>query len=72
MLYLHDPLNSLPYPVHRRELSYFGVKVAMIEPGYFVTNMTQGEGSGILPGIVESGQPRVKELYGENFPADRE
>uniref|UniRef100_A0A3Q1MPA9 Retinol dehydrogenase 16-like n=1 Tax=Bos taurus TaxID=9913 RepID=A0A3Q1MPA9_BOVIN len=28
----------------RRELSYFGVKVAMIEPGYFVTNMTQDEG----------------------------
>uniref|UniRef100_A0ABI0P3B4 Uncharacterized protein n=1 Tax=Bos taurus TaxID=9913 RepID=A0ABI0P3B4_BOVIN len=27
----------------RRELSYFGVKVAMIEPGYFVTNMTQDE-----------------------------
>ncbi|KAI4586618.1 hypothetical protein MJG53_004405 [Ovis ammon polii x Ovis aries] len=54
----------------RRELSYFGVKVAMIEPGYFVTNMTQGEGSGYFQALWNQASPEVKELYGENFPAD--
>ncbi|KAJ1061551.1 hypothetical protein K5549_002586 [Capra hircus] len=54
----------------RRELSYFGVKVAMIEPGYFVTNMTQGEGSGYFQALWNQAIPEVKELYGENFPAD--
>uniref|UniRef100_A0A452G554 Retinol dehydrogenase 16 n=1 Tax=Capra hircus TaxID=9925 RepID=A0A452G554_CAPHI len=54
----------------RRELSYFGVKVAMIEPGYFVTNMTQGEGSGYFQALWNQAIPEVKELYGENFPSD--
>ncbi|KAI4546365.1 hypothetical protein MG293_002920 [Ovis ammon polii] len=54
----------------RRELSYFGVKVAMIEPGYFVTNMTQGEGSGYFQALWNQASPEVKELYGENVPAD--
>ncbi|XP_040088930.1 retinol dehydrogenase 16-like isoform X2 [Oryx dammah] len=54
----------------RRELSYFGVKVAMIEPGYFVTNMTRAEGSGYLQALWNQASPEVKELYGENFLAD--
>ncbi|XP_061272756.1 retinol dehydrogenase 16-like [Bos javanicus] len=55
----------------RRELSYFGVKVAMIEPGYFVTNMTQDEGFiGYLQALWNWASPELKELYGENFPAD--
>ena len=44
----------------------------MIEPGYFVTNMTQGEGSGYFQALWNQAIPEVKELYGENFPADCE
>uniref|UniRef100_A0A8C6DXG2 Retinol dehydrogenase 16 n=1 Tax=Moschus moschiferus TaxID=68415 RepID=A0A8C6DXG2_MOSMO len=55
----------------RRELSYFGVKVAMIEPGYFVTNMTKGKGFiGNLQASWNQASPEVKELYGDNFVAD--
>ncbi|KAB0360087.1 hypothetical protein FD754_004243 [Muntiacus muntjak] len=55
----------------RRELCYFGVKVAMIEPGYFITNMTQG-GNFLenLQALWNQTSPEVKELYGDNFIAD--
>ncbi|EFB28866.1 hypothetical protein PANDA_004104, partial [Ailuropoda melanoleuca] len=54
----------------RRELSYFGVKVALIEPGYFNTNVTSPEK--ISRAIQEAWDwisPEVKEIYGEKFPA---
>lgn len=62
-----------PRPVHRQELCYFGVKVAMIEPGYFITNMTQGDS--FLENLLTSWNPtspEMKELYGDNFIADCE
>ncbi|XP_008542671.2 retinol dehydrogenase 16-like [Equus przewalskii] len=54
----------------RRELSYFGVKVAVIEPGYFKTGLTRN--GRIAQGIQEAwdhASPEVKEIYGEKFPA---
>ncbi|TEA31715.1 hypothetical protein DBR06_SOUSAS22610057, partial [Sousa chinensis] len=55
----------------RRELSYFGVKVAMIEPGYFMTNMTSPEVfNGSLQASWDQASPEIKELYGEKFVAD--
>ncbi|XP_020726566.2 retinol dehydrogenase 16-like [Odocoileus virginianus] len=55
----------------RRELCYFGVKVAMIEPGYFITNMTQGGNiHESLRALWNQTSPEVKELYGDNFIAD--
>ncbi|XP_060161989.1 retinol dehydrogenase 16-like isoform X1 [Globicephala melas] len=52
----------------RRELSYFGVKVAMIEPGYFMTNMTSPEVfNGSLQASWDQASPEIKELYGEKF-----
>uniref|UniRef100_A0A8C0X3K2 Retinol dehydrogenase 16 n=1 Tax=Castor canadensis TaxID=51338 RepID=A0A8C0X3K2_CASCN len=54
----------------RRELSYFGVKVAIIEPGYFKTAMTKGD-SWVLYFKEQWGKTstEVKEIYGENFLA---
>ncbi|NP_001307037.1 retinol dehydrogenase 16 isoform 2 [Homo sapiens] len=55
----------------RRELSYFGVKVAMIEPGYFKTAVTSKER--FLKSFLEiwdRSSPEVKEAYGEKFVAD--
>ncbi|XP_058413858.1 retinol dehydrogenase 16-like [Diceros bicornis minor] len=54
----------------RRELSHFGVKVAIIEPGSFMTPMTMNER--ISQGFQEAwdrASPDVKEIYGEKFPA---
>ncbi|XP_062931612.1 retinol dehydrogenase 16-like [Cynocephalus volans] len=54
----------------RRELSYFGVKVAVIEPGFFNTSITNSER------LVRSFQEKwdrlsleVKQIYGEKFLA---
>jgi retinol dehydrogenase-16 len=57
----------------RRELSYFGVKVAIIEPGYFKTAMTKGD-SWVLYFKEQWGKTstEVKEIYGENFLASCE
>ncbi|XP_072698938.1 retinol dehydrogenase 16 isoform X2 [Canis lupus baileyi] len=55
---------------HRRELTYFGVKVAVIEPGYFSTNVTNPEK--ISRGFQETWDrlsPEVREAYGEEFLA---
>ncbi|CAI9168041.1 unnamed protein product [Rangifer tarandus platyrhynchus] len=55
----------------RRELCYFGVKVAMIEPGYFLTNMTQDEVfNGSVQASWDHASPEIQELYGDNFLAD--
>ncbi|KAM5287662.1 retinol dehydrogenase 16 [Ctenodactylus gundi] len=52
----------------RRELSYFGVKVAVIEPGYFKTNITNSEQiSTNLKKIWNQTSSEVREIYGEQF-----
>uniref|UniRef100_A0A3Q2GUW3 Retinol dehydrogenase 16 n=1 Tax=Equus caballus TaxID=9796 RepID=A0A3Q2GUW3_HORSE len=54
----------------RRELSYFGVKVAIIEPGYFKTNMTRHENfSQGYQEAWERARPEIKEIYGEKILA---
>uniref|UniRef100_A0A4X1W6D6 Retinol dehydrogenase 16 n=1 Tax=Sus scrofa TaxID=9823 RepID=A0A4X1W6D6_PIG len=55
----------------RRELSYFGVKVAVIEPGFFMTNMTAAEVfNGNLQAAWQQASPEVKDLYGDAFVAN--
>lgn len=69
---LPSPCPSACLPC-RRELSYFGVKVAMIEPGYFNTDVTNPEK--ISRTTLEAWDrlsPEVKELYGEKFLASGE
>ncbi|KAB0344461.1 hypothetical protein FD754_021387 [Muntiacus muntjak] len=54
----------------RRELSYFGVKVVMIEPGYFKTTVTSPKAlSQSLQASWNQASPEIKELYGEKFLA---
>ncbi|XP_017391647.1 retinol dehydrogenase 16 [Cebus imitator] len=52
----------------RRELSYFGVKVAMIEPGFFKTAIANKDRifKSFLD-IWDRARPEVKQIYGENF-----
>ncbi|XP_030892248.1 retinol dehydrogenase 16 [Leptonychotes weddellii] len=66
---LPSPCPSACLPC-RRELSYFGVKVAMIEPGYFNTDVTNPEKiSRATQEAWDRLSPEVKELYGEKFLA---
>ncbi|XP_053410712.1 uncharacterized protein LOC128561007 [Nycticebus coucang] len=54
----------------RRELAHFGVKVAVIEPGYYKTNMTNTER--VLQMIQKTwdhASPEIKEIYGQKFLA---
>ncbi|XP_063111051.1 retinol dehydrogenase 16 [Cavia porcellus] len=52
----------------RRELSYFGVKVAIIEPGWFKTNVTSSERFILsLQKLWDQLSTEVKEIYGEKF-----
>ncbi|XP_040347608.1 retinol dehydrogenase 16 isoform X3 [Herpailurus yagouaroundi] len=54
----------------RRELSYFGVKVAVIEPGFFNTGITNSEKiSRAIQEAWDQASPEVKEIYGEKFLA---
>ncbi|XP_014642126.1 PREDICTED: retinol dehydrogenase 16-like isoform X5 [Ceratotherium simum simum] len=54
----------------RRELSHFGVKVAMIEPGFFKTTVTSTEVlSREMQEAWDRASPEVKEVYGEKFLA---
>ncbi|KAM7113889.1 retinol dehydrogenase 16-like isoform 1-T2 [Molossus nigricans] len=54
----------------RRELSHFGVKVAIIEPGYFKTPLANPEMiSAKAKEAWDQASPEVKEIYGENFLA---
>lgn len=52
----------------RRELSYFGVKVAIIEPGYFKTKVTSSEIFMRNFGeLWDRASSEVKDLYGKKF-----
>ncbi|XP_036108458.1 retinol dehydrogenase 16-like [Molossus molossus] len=54
----------------RRELSHFGVKVAIIEPGFFKTPLANPEMiSAKAKEAWDQASPEVKESYGENFLA---
>ncbi|XP_036025835.1 retinol dehydrogenase 16-like [Onychomys torridus] len=54
----------------RRELSYFGVKVAIIEPGYFKTDITSSDmhSSNTKMSWDKAGL-EIKEIYGDKFLA---
>ncbi|XP_069346429.1 retinol dehydrogenase 7-like isoform X2 [Eulemur rufifrons] len=55
----------------RRELAHFGVKVAVIEPGSFKTNMTNTERLfQHVQEVWDRARPEIKEVYGEKFLAD--
>ncbi|KAL0611823.1 Retinol dehydrogenase 16 [Plecturocebus cupreus] len=52
----------------RKELSYFGVKVAMIEPGSFNTAIANKDRiSKSFLEIWDRARPEVKQIYGEKF-----
>ncbi|XP_036310448.1 retinol dehydrogenase 16 isoform X1 [Pipistrellus kuhlii] len=54
----------------RRELSHFGVKVAIIEPGFFKTFVTNtSELTRNIQEAWDKASPEVKEAYGEMFLA---
>ena len=49
------------------------MKVAVIEPGYFLTDMTQEEVyHENLQASWDHASPEIQELYGDNFLADCE
>ena len=75
MFCLHNLSSPCPSScLHsRRELSYFGVKVAIIEPGYFLTNLTQDEAfHESLRTAWNRSSPEIQELYGDNYLPDCE
>ncbi|XP_036026038.1 retinol dehydrogenase 7-like isoform X1 [Onychomys torridus] len=52
----------------RRELSYFGVKVAIIEPGGFKTALSSNDRvSPTIKMLFDQASSEVKEIYGEKF-----
>ncbi|XP_055976147.1 retinol dehydrogenase 16-like [Sorex fumeus] len=52
----------------RRELCFFGVKVAIIEPGYFKTPVTNTENiSQNFQDVWNQASTEVKDIYGEKF-----
>ncbi|XP_055976143.1 retinol dehydrogenase 16-like [Sorex fumeus] len=54
----------------RREVSFFGMKVAIIEPGYFKTTITNPEViTKSLQNAWDKCSPEVKDIYGEKFLA---
>nr|XP_060515652.1 retinol dehydrogenase 16-like [Panthera onca] len=61
---------QIPVCASLRELSYFGVKVAVIEPGFFNTGVTNSEKiSRAIQEAWDQASPEVKEIYGEKFLA---
>ncbi|XP_038170325.1 retinol dehydrogenase 16 isoform X1 [Arvicola amphibius] len=54
----------------RRELSYFGVKVAIVEPGFFRTGITSSDRHFCSAKMLwDRASSEVKEVYGEKFLA---
>ncbi|XP_075863518.1 retinol dehydrogenase 16-like [Microcebus murinus] len=54
----------------RRELAPFGVKVAIIEPGFFKTNMSNTERVLLqVQEVWDRAPPEIKEIYGEKYLA---
>uniref|UniRef100_A0A0B7BNQ6 Uncharacterized protein n=1 Tax=Arion vulgaris TaxID=1028688 RepID=A0A0B7BNQ6_9EUPU len=54
--------------VVRRDVTSFGVKVSIIEPGYFKTSILQGEG--LIKSVTESydrSNPEVQAAYGKDY-----
>lgn len=52
----------------RRELSPFGVKVAIIEPGSFQTNIASMESFlKSLQASWDQASPEIKEIYGQEY-----
>nr|XP_020143141.1 retinol dehydrogenase 16-like [Microcebus murinus] len=57
----------------RRELSYFGLKVVLIEPGVFKTVVSSSNMlSKTSKDAWERARPEIKQIYGEKFPASCE
>lgn len=54
----------------RRELSYFGIKVAIVEPGFFRTEVTNGVTlSSNFQMLWDQTSSELREVYGENYLA---
>ncbi|XP_049639980.1 retinol dehydrogenase 16-like [Suncus etruscus] len=54
----------------RREVSFFGMKVAIIEPGYFKTPMCNIETHiKILQSLWDQCRPEIKDIYGKDYVA---
>ncbi|XP_029338541.1 retinol dehydrogenase 16-like [Mus caroli] len=54
----------------RRELSYFGVKVAIIEPGFFLTGVTSSARlSSNIQMLWDQTSSEIREIYGEKYLA---
>ncbi|XP_076776658.1 retinol dehydrogenase 16 [Arvicanthis niloticus] len=54
----------------RRELSYFGVKVAIIEPGFFLTEVTSSARlSSNIQMMWNQTSSEIREIYGEKYLA---
>ncbi|XP_036156172.1 retinol dehydrogenase 16-like isoform X2 [Myotis myotis] len=64
------PMGEGAHGGQRRELSHFGVKVAIIEPGFFKTFVTSPAMlSRSYQETWDKAGPEVKEAYGERFLA---
>ncbi|KAK7796493.1 hypothetical protein U0070_014757 [Myodes glareolus] len=63
-----SPLKSLTSLSCRRELSYFGVKVAIIEPGFFQTAISSSDSHVSHNKMLwDQASSEVKEIYDEKF-----
>jgi retinol dehydrogenase-16 len=54
----------------RRELRYFGVKVAIIEPGFFLTGMASSARlCSNIQMLWDQTSSEIREIYGEKYLA---
>ncbi|XP_044611919.2 retinol dehydrogenase 16 isoform X3 [Equus asinus] len=64
------PVGEGAHRGQRRELSHFGVKVAIIEPGFFKTTVTSTKvHSQEFQEAWDRASPEIKEIYGEKYLA---
>ncbi|NXQ53087.1 RDH7 dehydrogenase, partial [Anthoscopus minutus] len=57
-----------PMAIHRRDMRHFGVKVSVVEPGFFKTNVTDlGSLEAALRQRWERLEPGTRSSYGEHF-----